>query len=301
MNRTVKIILIPLIVYVFQGCQPEESVIADPIAYKAEMDTWKKERIERLKSKTGWLNLAGLLWLEEGENSFGSDSSNRVIFPQKAAPFCGKIILKEDQLTLMATRESGITFEGNPVTTMELKDDFSENTTLIDQGDLAWFIVKRGEQYGIRLRDYKHPNLNKLDSIPSYPIDIEYVVEATLHPFDEPRTMEVATPVAGFTEEYQCPGELHFSLKGEDLVLYPFQSGQGYFLVIADETTGIETYGAGRFMYSTPDSTGRIILDFNKAYNPPCAFTPYATCPMPPRENFLPVAVKAGEKSVHLF
>jgi len=301
MNRTVKIILIPFIACVFQGCQPKESVITDPIAYKAEIDTWKKERIERLKSKTGWLNLAGLLWLEEGENSFGSDSSNQVIFPQKAAPFCGKIILKEGHLTLMATRESGITFEGKAVTTLELKDDVADNTTLIDQGDLAWFIIKRGERYGIRLRDYAHPNLDKLDSIPSYPVQPSYVVEATLHPFDEPRTMEVATPVAGFTEEYQCPGELHFSLKGEDLVLYPFQSGRGYFLVIADETTGIETYGAGRFMYSTPDSTGRIILDFNRAYNPPCAFTPYATCPMPPRENFLPVAIEAGEKNIHLY
>ena len=115
-----------------------------------------------------------------------------------------------------------------------------------------------------------------------------------------PGTFTVATPVEGFTESYQCPGELHFQIKDEELVLYPFTSGKGYFLIIADETTGLETYGAGRFMYSDPDSTGRIILDFNKAYNPPCAFSPYATCPMPPRENFLPVAIEAGEKSVHL-
>ena len=224
-----------------------------------------------------------------------------VVFPQKAAPFCGKIILDNRKVTLMASQESGITFDGEPIASMELKDDSSDSTTLINQGDLAWFIVKRGDRYGIRLRDYAHPNLGRLDSIPAYPVQTEYVVEATLHPFDQPLTMEVATPVAGVTEEYQCPGELHFSLKGEDLVLYPFQSGQGYFLVIADETTGIETYGAGRFMYSTPDSTGRIILDFNKAYNPPCAFTPFATCPMPPRENFLPLAVEAGEMSVHLY
>jgi uncharacterized protein (DUF1684 family) len=262
---------------------------------------WKAQRIERLKSKTGWVNLAGLLWLEEGVNSFGSDSSNRVVLPQKAAPFCGTLTLTGGRVTLEASEESGITSDGQKVTSLELKDDASGKPTLIEQGDLAWFIIKRGDRYAIRLRDYRHPNLEKLDSIPSYPVQTSYVVEATLRPFDEPRTMEVATPVPGFTEEYQCPGELHFRLDGKDLILLPFGEGKDYFLVFADETTGIETYGAGRFMYAAADSTGRIILDFNRAYNPPCAFTPYATCPMPPRENFLPIAVEAGEKNVHLF
>ena len=301
MERLKKMTLILLMAVILSGCQSKEAVISDPIAYEASIEVWKKQRIERLKSKTGWLNLAGLLWLEEGGNSFGSDSSNQVVFPVKAAPFSGTLTLKEGKVTLEASEASGITHEGKPVTSMELKDDHSDSRTTLEQGELAWFIVKRGDRYGIRLRDFGHPNLDRLDSIPSYPVNTDYVVEATLHPFDEPRTMEVATPVAGFTEKYQCPGELHFTIKGEDLVLYPFQSGEGYFLVIADETTGLDTYGAGRFMYSVPDSTGRIILDFNKAYNPPCAFTPYATCPMPPRENFLSVAIEAGEKDVHLY
>ena len=142
--------------------------------------------------------------------------------------------------------------------------------------------------------------IEELDHIPSYPVQTSYVVESTLFPFDTPKTMTVATPLEGFTEEYQCPGILKFRINGEELTLHPFTSGSGYFLVIADETTGLDTYGAGRFMYATPDSSGRIILDFNKAYNPPCAFSPFATCPMPPRENFLSVAIEAGEKSVHL-
>ncbi len=301
MERLVKTTLITLFIVLVAGCKQKEEVITDPVAYKASIETWKKQRIERLKGKTGWLNLAGLLWLEEGENTFGSDSTNRIVFPEKAAPYCGTLILENGTVTLKAGETSGITVEGAPVRTMTLRHDQQENTTRIEQGELAWYIVKRGERYGIRLRDYKHPNLEKLDSIPSYPVNTDYVVEATLHPFEAPRTMEVATPVAGFTEEYECPGELYFEINGEKLVLYPFQSGQGYFLVIADQTTGMETYGAGRFMYSVPDSTGRIILDFNKAYNPPCAFTAYATCPMPPRENFLPVAIEAGEKNVHLY
>jgi uncharacterized protein (DUF1684 family) len=183
---------------------------------------------------------------------------------------------------------------------MILNDDQTKPTTRLQQGDLAWFIVKRGEKYGIRLRDYKHPRIEELDHIPVYPINTDYVVEATLTPFREPKNFIVATPVEGFTESYKCPGTLHFRIKNNDLLLYPFTSGKGYFLVFADETSGLDTYGAGRFMYCSPDSTGRIILDFNKAYNPPCAFSPYATCPMPPKENFLPVAIEAGEKSVHL-
>ena len=300
MRSVARYLMIPVIAIAAAGCQQKAKVIADPEAYLQEMEQWQERRLERLKSKTGWLNLAGLLWLEEGENTFGSDSSNLVIFPEKAAPFCGKLILEGGNITLVTDQGSGITIEGKSVERAALSADDSRNPTLVEQGDLAWFIVKRGEQYAIRLRDYAHPNLEKLEAIPSYPVNIDYVVEATLHPFDEPRTMEVATPVAGFTEQYECPGELHFRLQGENLVLYPFASGDGYFLVIADETTGMETYGAGRFMYASPDPDGRIILDFNRAYNPPCAFTPFATCPMPPRENFLPVAVEAGEKSVHL-
>ena len=140
-----------------------------------------------------------------------------------------------------------------------------------------------------------------LDHIPSYPINPDYVVEAKLAPFGETRTITVNTPIDGYIQNYDCPGELHFRLNGEKLKLLPFSSGNGYFIIIADETSGMETYGAGRFMYSTPDSTGRIVLDFNKAYNPPCAFTPFATCPMPPRENFLPVKIEAGEKNIHLY
>lgn len=210
-------------------------------------------------------------------------------------------MLAGGSVTLSVSEGVEITVKDSLITEMGLVDDHTENTTRLQQGDLAWYIIKRGERYGIRLRDHKHPRLDELDHIPSYPIQTSYVVEARLEPFDTPKTMTVATPVEGFTESYECPGILKFKIKGKELNLHPFATGSGYFLVIADETSAIDTYGAGRFMYASPDSTGRIILDFNKAYNPPCAFSPFATCPMPPRENFLPAAIEAGEKSVHLF
>ena len=287
--------------FILNGCNQAAPVITDEASYAAGIEKWQQQRLERLKDKNGWLTLAGLYWLEEGENSFGSDSANDIIFPQKADPFCGILVLDKGKVSISAKEGVEILHENNPVSEMELEDDFSDNTTKLQQGDLAWYIIKRGERYGIRIRDHKHPRLNELDHIPSYPIDPAFVVEASLEAFDTPKTMIVPTPVEGFNEEYECPGILKFRIKGRDLELHPFTSGRGYFLVIADETSGLDTYGAGRFMYAAPDSLGRIILDFNKAYNPPCAFSPYATCPMPPRENFLPAPIEAGEKTVHLY
>ena len=300
MSRKYCLPLIPILLLFISGCGSSDPIITDEAAYMESIEEWQHRRVERLKSKNGWLNLAGLFWLEEGENSFGSDPSNQVVFPEKADAFCGTLTLIEGDVFMQVNEGVEIGMGDSLVTQADLIHDHSKNTTHLLQGDLAWYIIKRGERYGIRMRDYKHPRIDELDHIPSYPIQTSYVVEATLKPFDEPRTMVVATPLEGFTESYECPGELHFQIENKDLVLFPFSSGEGYFLVIADETTGMDTYGAGRFMYSMPDSTGRIILDFNKAYNPPCAFSPYATCPMPPRENFLPIAIEAGEKSVHL-
>ena len=299
--RTVHTLLFVTVAASFStGCDSSHPVISDEAAYIESIKDWQHSRLERLKGKTGWLNLAGLLWLEEGRNSFGSDPSNDIVFPDKADAFCGTLTLTGGVVTLEVAEGIRITNNDTVVSKLELQNDRSENTTHLQQGDLSWNIIKRDEKYGIRLRDYKHPRIGELNHIPSYPVSTDYVVEATLVPFEEPKTMTVATPMEGFTQSYQCPGELHFRLNRKDLVLYPFTSRNRYFLIIADETTGLETYGAGRYMYTVPDSTGRIILDFNKAYNPPCAFSPFATCPMPPRENFLPVGIRAGEKSVHL-
>lgn len=162
--------------------------------------------------------------------------------------------------------------------------------------------MKRHHNLAIRLRDYKNPAIEALDHIPSYPIDPDYVVEAKLVPFDEQKIITVATPFQDYTQDYECPGELHFKLRGKNLTLLPFSSGHMYFIIISDESSGLDTYGGGRFMYAEPDSSGNVLLDFNRAYNPPCAVTEFAACPMPPRENHLPVKIEAGEKVItHLY
>lgn len=267
--------------------------------YLKEIESWKANRIENLKSENGWLNLSGLFWLEEGENSFGSASDNKIVFPEKAAEYCGVIIQQDSIIEIIANENAGITSSGEAITKMELLTDKSGSPTIIKQASLAWHIIKRGDRYAIRLRDFENPNINKLDSIPSYPVSTDWIIEAQYVAFDSIKKVAVGNMIGG-SEDYDVPGKLVFRYDRKNLELLPFKSGKGFFIIIGDETSAVETYAAGRYMYvDAPDENGKVILDFNKAYNPPCAFTPFATCPIPPPENRLEIAITAGEKAVH--
>jgi len=280
------------------ACNRSSPLIQDEPAYIESIEQWQHDSLEGLKAKDGWLNLAGIYWLKEEEQSFGSHPSNDIVFPEKAASFIGTLSLIDESVHIKVNDDVELYFGNERVQELELNYDSSGEPSYITHGDFAWYIMKRHTSLAIRLRDFKNPAIEALDHIPSYPIDPDYAVEATLQAFDEPRTITVNTPFQDYTQEYLCPGELQFNLKGEKLKLLPFTSGEGYFIIISDETSAMETYGAGRFMYAYPDSTGRIILDFNKAYNPPCAVTPFAACPMPPPENRMPVKIEAGEKTL---
>ncbi len=280
------------------ACNRSNPLFEDRVSYIKSIEQWQQDRLEGLKSKDGWLNLAGIYWLKEGDQTFGSDPSNDMVFPDKAAAFIGTITLTGEVAHIVVNNEAKLCLNKNQVNEFELTSDKTGTPSYVTHGDLAWYIMKRHNSLAIRLRDYKNPAIEALDHIPSFPIDPEYLVEATLHPFEKPRIFTVNTPFQDYTQEYNCPGELHFKLKGQKLKLFPFTSGEGYFIIISDETSAIDTYGGGRFMYSYPDSSGRIILDFNKAYNPPCAVTPFAACPMPPPENHLPIGIEAGEKII---
>lgn len=289
-----------LVIGVFSACTSmyDKKKIED--RYKTEIDEWKKSRIESLRSRTGWLNICGLYWLDEGINSFGSDSSNKIIFPEAAPSFCGKIILKNDSVSIISEPSANITFNGKAVTEMELKNDLSGNPTLLESGRYAWFIIKRGDRYGIRLRDYENPRIEMLSSIPSYETSMKWLITADFVPFDTLRKVNVNT-VTGDVESYDAPGKIIFKAGRKKCELIPFIEENRFFIIFGDKTNGSETYGAGRFMYAkTPDKRNEVLLDFNKAYNPPCAFTPFATCPRPPAENLLEIKIEAGEKEVHL-
>ncbi len=267
-------------------------------AYLKEINRWKEKRLERLKSENGWLNLAGLFWLEEGINTIGSDSSNSIIYPDKAPPRLGKYILRNRQFSFVPEPGVEVLMEGKTIEELEIKTDKTGKPSLLETGSLAWFIIERGDQFGIRLRDYEHPAIDQLTHIECYPADPAWKIEAQFEAYEEPRELLIPT-IIGTVEKNMCPGILRFNVKGVQQEFYPVAAGKRLFVIFADETNALETYGGGRFLYlQKPDNRGLVAIDFNKTFNPPCAFTRFATCPLPPRENFLTVRIAAGEKSV---
>ncbi len=298
MKKYLPLCLLALLLILSYSCKNPAPVIQDRETYVNAMEQWQQERLEGLKAKDGWLNLAGIYWLKEGKQTLGSDPSNDIVFPEKAPAFIGTLKLRGETVHLKVNEAAKLHYLGEQIQKLELSANRSGNPAYITHGDFAWYIMKRHTSLAIRLRDYKNPALEATDHLPSWPINPDYVVEARLLAFDEPKTITVNTPFQDYTQEYQCPGELEFQLQGQKHKLLPFTSGEGYFIILSDESSGLESYGGGRYMYSYPDSTGRIILDFNKAYNPPCAITPFAACPMPPPENHLGLKIEAGEKSL---
>jgi uncharacterized protein (DUF1684 family) len=213
----------------------------------------------------------------------------------------GMFVKTGESITFFGNPEVMVTHDGDPVRELEMETDESGSPTILSTGSFRWFIIRRGERFGIRLRDLKHSNAEKLDSIPHFPLDLAWRVHATFEPFIQPVTIKVPN-VQGTVEESPVPGLLRFQVGEQELLLYPMGDPDHLFLVFGDETSGLETYGGGRFLsIESPDENGNYIIDFNKAYNPPCAFTPFATCPLPPKENVLPIRVTAGEKAVEEF
>jgi hypothetical protein len=282
------------------GCdssQPRQK--ANP-RYLDEIQRWHQKRLESLKSPTGWLNLAGLFWLEEGENTVGADSSNTIIFPKDKAPaFAGVFILQNGVVTFQARPGVDVMHNDSAVTSILMRNDTQNHPTKLALGVLSWTIIKRGGQYGVRLRDHEHPLLKEFDGIETFPIDSTWRLEATFAPNHPPKMIEIPT-ILNTIDAEPSPGALVFNLKGKTYRLDATgeMTDKELFVIFADRTNGKETYGAGRFLYvPTPGASGKTIIDFNKAYNPPCAFTEYATCPLPPEQNKLAVRITAGEKN----
>jgi len=281
------------------GCGNSQSKSKDGDDYVAQVREWHKQRIERLTRKNGWLSLAGLYWLKEGKNSFGSAASNDIQFPAGKAPdFMGTFILENRETTVQIKSGIKVTNDGKPVTKMQLHSDADENPTILSYGSLSWYIIKRGEQYGVRLRDSENPHIRDFKGIDMYPIEEKWHVKATFEPFDPPKRIAVPT-ILGTVSQEEAPGTLIFQIDGKTCRLDPVmeEGTNQFFVIFGDKTNGSETYGAGRFVYvDQPAADGTTFIDFNKAYNPPCAFTEYATCPLPPEQNQLPIKITAGEK-----
>jgi uncharacterized protein (DUF1684 family) len=282
-----------------QQPQTQPLVKATGAAYTDEVEQWKAKRLASLKGEDGWLSLVGLHWLKEGENRLGSDPSSDVpLLEGKAPRVAGSIFLSGGATRIEARPDSGITSEGKPVTSLDLQPDTSGKPTVLKLGTLTFHVIKRGERLGVRVKDSASPERTNFRGLEYFPVDERWRVEARLEPHNPPKSIPI-TNVLGMEEDTPSPGTLVFDLNGQTYRLDALTEGgeEQFFVIFADQTSGKETYGAGRYLYAgPPDSQGRLLIDFNKAYSPPCAFTKYATCPLPPEQNKLPIRVEAGEK-----
>ena len=269
-------------------------------SHRAEIEAWRAKRIANLKKEDGWLTLVGLFWLREGSNRFGLDAkTDRIVFPEAAGgKAMGSLDLSRGVVTLRAEPDSGLTAGGVPVTTTTLRSDAEGQPTVVKHGSVSFYLIKRGERLGVRVKDSRSPALLAFHGMENYPIDLKWRFDARLDAYPAGKTIAIPN-ILGSVDQERSPGAVVFDVGGKEFRIDAvIESGsEDLFLIFGDQTNGVETYGAGRFLYTAPpDKNGRIVLDFNKAYNPPCVFTPYATCPLPPTQNRLPIRIEAGEK-----
>ena len=245
--------------------------------YESEIQQWRADRAAALKADDGWLSLAGLFWLHDGATSFGADQGNDIALPDGPA-HSGVFEFHAGKVTLAGK---------------ELKQNGAAPAATV--GRVKLYVIRRSDKVGIRVRDPQSDARRNFHGLEYYPIRPEYRIEAQWVP--EARDLPILN-MLGQTEPQPSPGYAVFHIHGQEYKLRPYIEEPGdkqLFYVFRDQTAGKETYGAGRFFYSDFPSNGHVVLDFNKAYNPPCAFTPYATCPLPPAENRLAVRIEAGE------
>ena len=251
--------------------------------YRAQIEQWRRQREAALRADGGWLTVTGLFWLHEGANSFGSASSNEIVLPvEPALRGGGTFVLHGGKVTLRLDGQ-----------TRELRPDSAAAADMVRLGSLTMFVIRRGDRYGIRLKDANSSFRRDFKGLRYFPVDQAYRLQARF----VPDAKQIPIPnVLGQTEDMPSPGYVEFVLRGRKLRLTPVEeSPDSLFFIFRDLTSGSQTYGSGRFLDTDLPRNGAVVLDFNKAYNPPCAFTPYATCPLPPKQNRLPVPIEAGE------
>ena len=265
--------------------------------YEEEILSWRKERLQALVKEDGWATLAGLFPIQNGTQFFGAQVE-RLKFPDFVADTLGKIILKRDSIKMFVHSPARVVVN-NQETSKALLWPY-KSPVVCNHGSLQWFVIKRGDRFLVRLRDRNHPARTQLKSIPYFTVDSTWRFEATFHPHDSAKLLPLPNAL-GMIVDGESTGYLTFSYRGRNYTLQALDEGQDdLFIIFYDQTSGKDTYGGGRYMYvKKPGANGKTILDFNKAYSPPCAFTPFATCLYPPQENRLDLRITAGEKDPH--
>lgn len=269
--------------------------------YLASIEQWHAARVERLRKPDGWLSLIGLHWLEHGRSSIGSGKDNDIVLA-KGPERLGTIEWNQDgTVSIELAADNGAAIQGSELRKVELLDDSHDEPTVATFDGASFYLISRGDKKGLRVKDPNAPSRVGFTRIERFPVDPDWRIEGKWVPFDPVHYLEVPT-IVGTVGKYPVPGKVVFEKDGKSFEILPVvevPGGDELFVMFADRTSGKETYGAARFLYIDMPKNGKAVIDFNKAYNPPCAFTPYATCPLAPPENRLDIRVTAGEKKYH--
>jgi uncharacterized protein len=266
-------------------------------SYDDEHADWKDRRVQSLR--TNWVSLAGLYWLESDVNQIGSDALADVVFPTDAPALIGTLYRGNDGFEFQPSASADVSADGRPFTGGELQTDADGAPTVLQTGPWRFSVIERYGRHAVRLYDDRRQDLLNGDDLPFYPLSSDWRIVSRFEAHPEP--VVVLTPTfTGDIQDLISPGTVHFEIDGETYSLDVLEGSETrYFVMFNDHTNASETYEAGRYMYvDHEDRNGQVLLDFNQAYNPPCAFTPHATCPYPPQQNRLDVAVLAGEMRV---
>jgi len=286
-------------------------------SYVAEIQQWQQQQENELRADDGWLTVAGLFWLHPGNNTFGSGNANEIVLPAPVPEKAGWFTLDNGTVTISAAAGLDIRLNGHPITTGSIGGLAMKRATLLSDkgaragtitlGDLTMFPIARGDRTAIRLKDKNSQARREFKGMKYYPINPEYRVIADFVPAEKGATLKIPN-IIGQINDLPTPGFAEFTLNGKRLQLAPVTDGDcgdgstlidrgncRLFFIFKDLTSGHGSYPPGRFLYTALPKDGKLVLDFNRAENPPCAWTPYATCPLPPKENVLSVPVEAGE------
>lgn len=275
---------------------------AMPDAYRHSIETWRAGRLARLTAPDGWLSLIGLEWLQEGANKVGAARDNDIILKSGPAHLGVVTLDRRGEVSIELALESGAMIDGKPARQARLIDDRhtqeGAGPTLVTFGTASCQVIDREGRKALRVRDAAAPTRKHFRGIDYFPIDPSWRIVADWSPLDPPLDLKI-TSVIGTTETVKVPGKVVFTRDNRLYELLPYQEkpGDELFFVFADRILRQETDGAARFLYAPLPQNGKAVLDFNQAYNPPCSFTPFATCPLAPPENRLDLSITAGEKT----
>jgi len=294
--RTARVLATAMLV--LWAAAPTLAAALDFATEQASVLAWRDQRISSLTSDSGWLTLAALFWLKDGDNSFGRGDGNDLVLNNPAlADAAGTFRLDGGSVRFVARAHGGVTLDGEPLDAVDLKSDAGGEPTVLASGPLRFFVIERAGRLGVRVRDLNNPHRLRFRGLQYFPISARWVLNARFEPYPPGKRIRIVN-LLGMEEEQESPGAVVFTRNGRDYRLDTVRESPQepeLFIMFADGTSGQETYGAGRFLHLPLPTDGTALLDFNKAYNPPCALNDFATCPLPPPQNRLKLRVEAGE------